>query len=728
MYSKNITTDSLVADHAMIKELDVESMSAATAYIRDLTSENITADDIIADHATIDTLDSTYATIEELHSDYAEIDLANVNNAWIEYGAMKKAEVFDENVFDLSGDHATLSKIDASKINVANLRADNLVVRRINGQPVVGGYTLIDSNSSGYASKNPQALGWYEFVNAQWVLSTDTTVDMTKAYYQTGNEVYLYDQAYIDGLEDDLQQQIDGAVETFTGSVVPTLTNYPYTDWYDTSVTPVHDERAKHVGDIYYVVNSASDENGYCYRFAYDNTSHAYSWVLIKDSDVTKARTNYTALSGRVDDVEDTANAALPASTFESFESTTFTDLVDEVDEQSTTMTNMTSRLGLNSDGTGASTDIVAKESALEQTVDGISTRVGKTETKLIGMYATSSTAAGTAAKVATITPTLPSGATWELSTGTIITVKFTNANTTSSPTLNVNSKGAKAIKTYANGNLSEAEYKWAAGSTFTFVYNGTNWLMQDSSVSVRMNSNETSISQTADSIISLASGNTTYTKPDGTTATSAIGTTVTQTANNVLIKATKTGATDADKQAGGRATIESLINVAPSGVQISADKVNIQGVITAINNDSTTTINGNKITTGTLLASDIYIGSDVLTNVINDMTDELGNIYQLNILTSYTSTRVVHTAQLLQNGVDISSQTPDDFEWNAKLTSGYEFIGNGRSITIQQSDLHYAHAVTVSWTRRRNAYLLNNSGNNLVTSTGNKLIGRTEY
>lgn len=163
---------------------------------------------------------------------------------------------------------------------------------------------------------------------------------------------------------------------------------------------------------------------------------------------------------------------------------------------------------------------------------------------------------------------------------------------------------------------------------------------------------------------------------------------------------------------------------------------------------DTTTIIDGGTIITGTvnanvmnaslgkfdaalipnLQASSIYVGADVLTNVLNDVTDELGNIYQLNILTNYTSTSVVHTAQLLQNGVDVSAQTPNDFEWNAKLTSGYQFIGNGRSITIQQSSLHYAHAVTVSWTRRQYAYLLNNSGNNLVTNTGNKLIGRTEY
>ena len=58
-------------------------------------------------------------------------------------------------------------------------------------------------------------------------------------------------------------------------------------------------------------------------------------------------------------------------------------------------------------------------------------------------------------------------------------------------------------------------------------------------------------------------------------TRLSAAETTIEQTANNVLIKATKSDTTAAQ---GGQHLIESLINVAPSGVTISADKVAIEG------------------------------------------------------------------------------------------------------------------------------------------------------
>lgn len=671
LYSKNITT---------------ENIKATNGYIQHLVAEDITAESIVADHA----------DISDLKADKADIDLLNVDVAWIEQGNIKKAEVFDENVFDLSGNRATLSRIDASKINVANLRADNLVVRRINGQPVVGGYTLISNTSPDYEHKNPQALGWYEFVNAQWVLSTDTTVDMTKAYYQEGNEVSLYDQAYIDGLENDLQQQIDGAVETFTGTVVPTLVNWPYTDWYDTSVTPVHDERAKHVGDIYYVVNSALDQNGYCYRFTFDNTQHTYSWVLIKDSDVTKAlsdiselqtfesettswidetdegletiRTNHTALSGRVDDVEATANAALPATTFETFESTTFTDLVDEVDEQSTTMTNMTTRLGLNADGTASSTDIVSKESALEQTVDGISTRVGKTEMHLAGMYATSSTAAGTAAKVATIVPTLSN---YELAKGAIVTVKFVNNNTSAAPTLNLNNTGAKTIKTYANGNLTPAEAHWKAGSTFTFTYNGTNWLMQDSTASVRMNTAETSITQTADSIVSLASNTSTYTKPDGTTGTNAMASAISQNADNISLKVSKND-------------VINQINVSTEGAQISASKVDIAGAAIFSNYATKTEAQGYADT------AEANAKADIPTN-ISELTNDSG--YQTS---SDVSTAITNGVSGKADKTDAASEEQYIYISKASGTSSV----SGTTTWVNSSD-----DLQNTWTTKRPTY-----------------------
>lgn len=81
-------------------------------------------------------------------------------------------------------------------------------------------------------------------------------------------------------------------------------------------------------------------------------------------------------------------------------------------------------------------------------------------------LYATCDTAAGTVAKVAT----LASG-TLSLKAGATVAVKFTYANTVSSPTLNIAGTGTKAM--YIQG---VRDVYWTDGATVTFTYDGINW------------------------------------------------------------------------------------------------------------------------------------------------------------------------------------------------------------------------------------------------------------
>ena len=80
--------------------------------------------------------------------------------------------------------------------------------------------------------------------------------------------------------------------------------------------------------------------------------------------------------------------------------------------------------------------------------------------------YGTCSTAAATAAKTVACTS-------YTLVTGSRIVVKFTVTNTAASPTLNVNSTGAKAIQ--YRGAAITAGYL-AANRTYEFIYDGTNY------------------------------------------------------------------------------------------------------------------------------------------------------------------------------------------------------------------------------------------------------------
>ena len=87
--------------------------------------------------------------------------------------------------------------------------------------------------------------------------------------------------------------------------------------------------------------------------------------------------------------------------------------------------------------------------------------------------YGICSTAAGTAAKTVTV------GSTFSLVEGAQVVVKFTNNNSASSPTLNVNSTGAKPIYRYGTtaASTSQASSGWRAGAVMHLVYDGTGWV-----------------------------------------------------------------------------------------------------------------------------------------------------------------------------------------------------------------------------------------------------------
>jgi hypothetical protein len=97
-------------------------------------------------------------------------------------------------------------------------------------------------------------------------------------------------------------------------------------------------------------------------------------------------------------------------------------------------------------------------------------------DTSQLNYYGTCATAAATQAKVV-VCPEFT-----ELKEGVSIRVKFTNAQTyNGAPTLNVNSTGAKSVKSI--GTTNAARYCWQSGEVVSFTYDGTNWIMGDAGV-----------------------------------------------------------------------------------------------------------------------------------------------------------------------------------------------------------------------------------------------------
>ena len=74
----------------------------------------------------------------------------------------------------------------------------------------------------------------------------------------------------------DLQNQVDGQIETFYYDYEPTLLNYPASEWTSTT------DRKKHIGDLFYWKSK-----GYVYRFLQDGAT--WKWQLVQDTDITKA-------------------------------------------------------------------------------------------------------------------------------------------------------------------------------------------------------------------------------------------------------------------------------------------------------------------------------------------------------------------------------------------------------------------------------------------------------
>ena len=113
--------------------------------------------------------------------------------------------------------------------------------------------------------------------------------------------------------------------------------------------------------------------------------------------------------------------------------------------------------------------------------------------------YANSTTAAATKAKTATV-----SGSGFALVVGVTVSVRFQYANTANSPTLNVNSTGAKPI--VSNGTATPtANLTWnAAWATVTFVYDGSQWRISGDNSIVKANSAQ-STANTANSTANAA-------------------------------------------------------------------------------------------------------------------------------------------------------------------------------------------------------------------------------
>lgn len=378
---ENLKTNKLDVTYAEIINANVESLKAANADITQLKANSLTAD--IADLK------------------YAQIDFANVKGQVVTTSLIKDGAVTNEKVGNLSANKITSGEIDASKIKVYNLNADYLTVGYINGKRIGSGSIELDKLAEEVPTKE-----------------------------------------YLDKVQEELQNQIDGNIETFTKTEIPTLNNEPAVNWTDNAT------RKKHIGDICYVVNPASSADGYSYRFANTGTEQApvYEWVLIKDSDVTKALQDIININGEITGIKKfnveisswktdtdselsslkTRTTSLETDMGNKVDTTTFNEVKQTVDENSSTITKMSETLSKKADS-GTVTTLSNTVNSIKQTTDSNTSSISSLTTTVTKVENTANSASKTATAANNTANTAKSTADSALSKVNTLTTTVTN-------------------------------------------------------------------------------------------------------------------------------------------------------------------------------------------------------------------------------------------------------------------------------------------------------------
>lgn len=368
--SKAITTDNLEAKVATLGYLSVESADVKFATIESLTAVDGKIDTLSSKAITTENLSAKVADLGYLSADsaeisYAKIDFSNVGTQVVSSSMIIDGAVTNEKVANLSANKITSGTIDASKITVTNLNADNITVGTINGQRIGNGSLSLDKLAEEVPTKE-----------------------------------------YLDNVEKNLQGQIDGAIETFTKSEIPTLNNEPANAWTDNAT------RKKHIGDICYVVNPTSTADGFCYRFANVGTEDnpSYTWSLIKDSDVTKALQEIIDINGEIKGIKrfdseisawkvdtdseisslKTRTTNLETEMGDKVSTSTFNEVKQTVDENSASIMSLSKTVSKKADGSTVET-LTNTVNEVKQTADSNSLSISSMQTE-IGKKADDST------------------------------------------------------------------------------------------------------------------------------------------------------------------------------------------------------------------------------------------------------------------------------------------------------------------------------------------------
>lgn len=190
--------------------------------------------------------------------------------------------------------------------------------------------------------------------------ATKSLVEQTSQSITSTVEATYATKATVEALEN----IANNAVQTWTGSGVPTLSNKPASDWTTAEL------KSQHSGDIYY-----DSDTGYSYRFGSPDGRN-YSWSLIKDTDISKAVADAAKAQQTAEGVSDEVTQLktdIPATYATKTEVKQTTDSIkSSVSEVATT-----------------ANSALSKATTVEQTANGLQTTVTEQAKKLDGAVTT---------------------------------------------------------------------------------------------------------------------------------------------------------------------------------------------------------------------------------------------------------------------------------------------------------------------------------------------------
>lgn len=215
--------------------------------------------------------------VNNLDENYAAVDFENVDTAWVSTGFARRlltdqGLIADEDTargtvrngyltgINVVGDSITAGTIDGNNVQMVNIPASQ-IVGNITRNQIANGSIDLSALTSGVTDEIDSALA---------------TAGLARQEIAATNENLSSFESSVASSISDLQDQIDGSIETWFYSGEPSSSTEPEVNWTTT------DDKNQHLGDLYY-----DSETGYCYRYQLNNG--AYEWHLIADSDISTA-------------------------------------------------------------------------------------------------------------------------------------------------------------------------------------------------------------------------------------------------------------------------------------------------------------------------------------------------------------------------------------------------------------------------------------------------------